>query len=115
MRRYNLVMFFSLTARIQAGNKERFNSWGRTASRGDHGVVRQPTITKITRPVLTGVSQRKRLFQQIEAARNRPVVWLSGPPGSGKTTLVASYVEAQKIPCLWYRVDEGDADIASAF
>jgi ATP/maltotriose-dependent transcriptional regulator MalT/DNA-binding SARP family transcriptional activator len=78
-------------------------------------IVKQLPITKITRPVLTGVSQRKRLFQQIEAARNRPVVWLSGPPGSGKTTLVASYVEAQKIPCLWFRVDEGDADIASFF
>jgi DNA-binding SARP family transcriptional activator len=77
--------------------------------------TKQPPITKITRPMLTGILQRKRLFQLIESCRERPVIWVSGPPGSGKTTLVASYIEAKKIPCLWYRVDEGDADIATFF
>lgn len=40
---------------------------------------------------------------------------MSGPPGSGKTTLVASYLDAYKIPCMWYQVDEGDADISTFF
>ena len=75
----------------------------------------QPPITKITHPVLSGIFQRKRLFQLIESSRDRPVIWISGPPGSGKTSLVASYIEAEQIPSLWYRVDEGDADIATLF
>ena len=77
--------------------------------------LKQPALTKITKPILTGIFLRKRLFQLIDRSRNRPVVWLSGPPGSGKTTLVASYIEAQKIPALWYRIDEGDTDIATFF
>jgi LuxR family transcriptional regulator, maltose regulon positive regulatory protein len=37
------------------------------------------------------------------------------PAGSGKTTLVSSYVQARKTPCLWYRMDEGDSDLATFF
>ncbi len=35
------------------------------------------------------------------------MTWISAPAGSGKTTLVASFLEAHKIPCLWYQIDEG--------
>jgi len=45
----------------------------------------------------------------------RPVIWVTGPPGCGKTTLVASYLDARKLPCLWYQVDAGDADPATFF
>jgi ATP/maltotriose-dependent transcriptional regulator MalT len=38
-----------------------------------------------------------------------------GPPGTGKTTLVANYIELRKLPCLWYQLDEGDGDVASFF
>jgi len=47
--------------------------------------------------------------------RERPVIWISGPPGCGKTTLVNSYLETHKIPCLWYQVEEADADAATFF
>ena len=70
-------------------------------------------MSKITRPILTGVFQRKRLFSLIDRLQKQPVIWVSGPPGCGKTTLVSSYLEARKIPCLWYQVDEGDADPAT--
>ena len=40
---------------------------------------------------------------------------MSGPPGAGKTTLVASYLEARKAKTFWYQVDEGDRDPASLF
>jgi ATP/maltotriose-dependent transcriptional regulator MalT len=47
--------------------------------------------------------------------RKHPVIWISGPPGCGKTTLASSYIEARKLPCLWYQVDEGDSDPATFF
>src|SRR3990172_9110811 len=37
------------------------------------------------------------------------------PPGAGKTTLVARYLDARGLAAAWYRVDEGDRDIASFF
>ena len=70
---------------------------------------------KVTHPVPTRVLPRKRLFTLLDCKRQRPVIWVSGPPGSGKTTLVISYLEARKIPCLWYQVDKADADPATFF
>ena len=72
-------------------------------------------IAKITRPRIRGVFPRERLFGLLDETRKYPVTWISAPAGSGKTTLVASYLEDNKIPCLWYQVDEGDADIATFF
>ncbi len=43
------------------------------------------------------------------------MIWITGPAGSGKTTLVSSYLDTNKLPCLWYQVDEGDSDIATFF
>ncbi len=51
----------------------------------------------------------------LDKCRTRPVIWITGPPGSGKTALVSSYLDVHKLPCLWYQVDQGDADIASFF
>ncbi|NNG46564.1 MAG: hypothetical protein HKM86_05535, partial [Deltaproteobacteria bacterium] len=73
------------------------------------------SIAKITRPVLAGSYPRKRLFRLIDSARKQKVVWVTGPPGSGKTTLVSSYLAARRIPRLWYRLEEGDADPATFF
>lgn len=72
-------------------------------------------LGKTTRPSLAGIVARERLFGLLEEARKRPVVWVSGPPGCGKTTLVASYFDRVDIPCLWYQLDEADADIATFF
>src|SRR3990172_8670359 len=73
------------------------------------------SIAKITRPKITGVYERKRLFKLLDQRLEKPVVWISGPAGSGKTTLAASYLDNRKLSCLWYQVDEGDADIATFF
>jgi DNA-binding SARP family transcriptional activator len=43
------------------------------------------------------------------------VLWITGPPGCGKTALVSSYIESRRLPCLWYKVDEADADLSSFF
>lgn len=70
---------------------------------------------KITRPTVAGVVQRERLFTQIDRAAGRPVTWLCAPGGSGKSTLVASYLDARQRPCIWYQCDEGDSDLATFF
>ena len=70
---------------------------------------------KITRPILTGVVQRNRLFALLDKVDAKPVTWVSAPGGSGKSTLVASYLDARQLPCIWYQCDEGDADLATFF
>lgn len=73
------------------------------------------SIAKITRPAVTGVVQRNRLFSLLDRVAGKPVTWISAPGGAGKSTLVASYLEARKIPSLWYHCDELDADLATFF
>lgn len=73
------------------------------------------SLAKTTRPSLSGILPRDRLFRLLDQGRKSSICWVTGPPGAGKTTLVASYVDYNKLPCLWYQLDEGDADIATFF
>ncbi len=75
--------------------------------------TRLPTLGKLRPPRLGRVFGRDRLFEQLDAHAAAPGLWVSGPPGIGKTTLVATYLSARAIPCLWLQLDEGDADPAS--
>lgn len=72
-------------------------------------------IAKITRPGYSGVCLRRRLFARMDKGRKSRCVWISGPPGAGKTILASSYVQTRKLPCLWYQADSGDADLATFF
>jgi LuxR family maltose regulon positive regulatory protein len=78
-------------------------------------LLSRSAITKITRPRISDVLERSRLFHMLDIKGKASVTWISGPGGSGKTTLAASYLDARKLPCLWYRLDDGDADIATFF
>jgi LuxR family maltose regulon positive regulatory protein len=73
------------------------------------------TPAKLSVPRLSRVFPRKRLFERLDLAREHEIIWIAAPAGSGKTTLVASYLQARKLSSLWYQIDEGDADVASFF
>lgn len=51
----------------------------------------------------------------MDTARERAIVFISAPAGSGKTILVSSYVQEKNLTCLWYQIDGGDADPATFF
>jgi LuxR family transcriptional regulator, maltose regulon positive regulatory protein len=76
-------------------------------------MARKSTLAKTTRPSVSGVLPRERLFSLL--ANGAPVTWVSGPPGCGKTTLAASWLDARALSSLWYQLDEGDADVATFF
>jgi DNA-binding SARP family transcriptional activator len=72
-------------------------------------------LIKINRPLNHDTLIRDRLFRQLDSGRERSVVFISAPAGSGKTILVSSYIQEKKLPCLWYQIDGGDADPATFF
>ncbi len=80
---------------------------------GDRPVY--PSIAKIAPPKVVEATQRPRVFKLLGLYGKRPVTWVSAPAGSGKTTLVASYLDFCNLPCIWYNCDEGDADLATFF
>src|SRR4030067_3291287 len=70
---------------------------------------------KVTPPRLFKALLRKRLFRLIDINRAKPVIWVAAPGGSGKTTLITSYLHTRKLPCLWYQIDKGDGDDIANF
>ena len=73
----------------------------------------RPPLAKLTRPKLYDALPRPRLFARLDEAATRPIVWVCAAPGAGKSTLVASYLEARRLRHLWYQCDVGDADSAT--
>ena len=75
--------------------------------------ARKVSLGKTTRPSAAGVLPRKRLFELLK--KESPVTWVTGPPGCGKTTLAASWLDHAGVRSVWYQLDEGDADVATFF
>ncbi|MDI3466536.1 MAG: Transcriptional activator of maltose regulon, MalT [Nitrospira sp.] len=77
---------------------------------------RAAALAKLTPPRLYAITRRERLFTLLkEQCRRHPLIWIVGPPGAGKTSLVASYLAAHKQRTLWYHMDSGDADLSTFF
>jgi ATP/maltotriose-dependent transcriptional regulator MalT/DNA-binding SARP family transcriptional activator len=78
------------------------------------GFLKNKTVNlaKITRPSASKIIIRQRIFDRLQNGSNCPILWVSGPAGSGKTTLISSYIESQQLPCLWYKVDANDIDLS---
>jgi LuxR family transcriptional regulator, maltose regulon positive regulatory protein len=79
------------------------------------GMKTQPPLAKLSRPRLYDAVARSRLFAILDQGHQHPLVWICAPPGAGKTTLVASYLEARKRSGIWYQIDKADADPAGFF
>jgi len=76
----------------------------------------RPQLAKLTRPRLHGALARERLFAKLDAARDRRrAICVVGPPGAGKTTVVATWLDTRRLSGIWYQVDSGDADLATFF
>jgi len=60
------------------------------------------------RPSARNLIPRRRLFAHLDA--RTPLTWVWGPPGSGKTALLATYLQARRLRSAWYRLHAGDAD-----
>lgn len=55
------------------------------------------SLGKLSPPRLGRVIGRERLFAAIEQSSTAPAMWIAGPPGVGKTTLVATYLDGKSV------------------
>ncbi len=72
----------------------------------------RPALGKVARPRLPRTFARERLHTLLDQASDRPLTWIVGPPGAGKTTLMASYLESARathlVACGCRRFRSGD-------
>jgi ATP/maltotriose-dependent transcriptional regulator MalT len=72
-------------------------------------------VSKITRPHPPASYFRTDLCNLLDELVSKRLIVVSGPPGTGKSNLVASYIESRNLPDIWCRVDKGDNDPTTFF
>jgi len=71
---------------------------------------------KFSRPKINAAMPRPRLFDRLNRLiESHQVIWITSPPGAGKTTLVASYLSTLDRAEIWYDVDESDSDAGTLY
>ncbi len=76
------------------------------------GLGRVLISTKLVRPRVGSRSVlRPRLLQRFDEALAHRVTLISAPPGFGKSTLAAQWLEQQALPCAWLGLDAHDNDL----
>jgi len=74
-----------------------------------------PVISsKLTPPSISGILRRDRLLNYLDSVV-KPLIWISAPGGSGKTTLVADWIETRQLDCIWLRLDQSDSSPSTFF
>src|SRR5262245_60059373 len=72
-------------------------------------------IAKLVAPRATQIVRRGRVLSAIDRQLRAGACWVAAPGGYGKTIAITDYLQKTKTLYVWYRVDEGDQDIASFF
>lgn len=70
---------------------------------------------KITVPDVSGLLPREHLYKRLDGAASGRLVWLAAPAGTGKTSVLAGWIQSRNWPALWYQIDAGDRDPANFF
>jgi LuxR family transcriptional regulator, maltose regulon positive regulatory protein len=80
-------------------------------SRGEAGPLAELLPSKLRRPLIRPETvYRSSLIEQLAREDTHPIVSVAAPPGFGKTTLLAQWVEHSGNAVAWVSVDERDND-----
>lgn len=72
-------------------------------------------IAKLVAPRALQIIRRERVLAAIDRALRAGACWVAAPAGYGKTIAITDYLKKTATPYVWYRVDEGDQDVAGFF
>ncbi len=70
---------------------------------------------KLVAPPGSRIVLRTRVVSAVDRALRGGICWIAAPAGYGKTSAVLDYLRRKRTRVIWYRIDEGDQDIASFF
>lgn len=107
---------WGLRPRLGSPTLEKSGAGGIRFAAPDWGAPLDVLPAKVTPPRASGSVARPRLWARLDAVRRSGgAVWVAGAPGSGKTTLVASWLAARRLRSAWMRIDADDADLPTLF
>lgn len=85
------------------------------AGEPDERVSTAHSVAKLAPPRATQILRRARVVKKIEQSLRSGICWLAAPAGYGKTTALVDYLRGTTTRHVWFRVDDGDQDIARFF